>query len=53
MPIILKEDHHATWIDPATSVDDARELLTQRRDGELVSHRVSRAVNSKKAQGRN
>lgn len=38
-------------IDGLQSAKDARELLNQHRDGELVSHRVSREVNSNRAKG--
>lgn len=51
MPIILKDDVHAAWIDRGTSVDEARALLKERRDGELISNRVGRAVNSNRAKG--
>ena len=51
MPINLKDDVHEAWINPDTSVDGAREMLKQHRDGELISYRVDRAVNSNRAQG--
>lgn len=51
MPIILKEDVVEAWIDPDTSVDDAKELLTSNQGSELTSYRVGREVNSSRASG--
>ncbi|MEP3278329.1 MAG: SOS response-associated peptidase [Stappiaceae bacterium] len=51
MPIILAADAYEAWLDPNISVDLARELLTNHRDAELVSHRVGREVGSSKASG--
>ena len=51
MPIILGPSACAEWIAPDRSVEDARNTLKQDRGSELVSHRVSRAVNNSKAKG--
>ena len=51
MPIILKQDVHAQWLDIEAPVDDARELLGNHRGNELVSYRVGRDVNSSRASG--
>ena len=51
MPIILQPDVYEQWIDPETSVDDARDLLTKHRGGQLQSFRVGRKVNSSKTEG--
>lgn len=50
MPVILRGDAYDAWLDPATAVDDAKALLSQNLAGELVFHRVGRAVNSYKYQ---
>lgn len=46
MPIILKPDVYEAWIDPATSVPDAKELLKQHLDADLQMYRVDRQINS-------
>ncbi|MEM7461620.1 MAG: SOS response-associated peptidase [Pseudomonadota bacterium] len=51
MPIILNSDQYEHWLDVDTGVDKARELLKHSRGTELVSHRVSRAVNNSRASG--
>jgi putative SOS response-associated peptidase YedK len=51
MPIILENSSFDDWLSAETSVDDARELLTENRGHELVSYRVSRAVNGSKTEG--
>lgn len=51
MPIILCEADYDTWLDPETSVDEARALFENNRGSELTSYPVSRAVNSSKAKG--
>lgn len=51
MPIILQDGAQDEWLDPDTPVDDARDLLTHHRGGELVHYRVGREVNSNRAQG--
>ncbi len=45
-PIILAPDAYDSWLDPATSVADAKKLLKQDLDGDLQFHRVGREVNS-------
>lgn len=51
MPIILNRSAYRDWLNGDTSVDDARELLTDNRGAELISHPVSRAVNKSGATG--
>ena len=51
VPVILPKDHFSAWIDPDTTVGDARDLLKDHLAGDLTAHRVSRKVNSSKAQG--
>lgn len=51
MPIILQDDVQTDWLNPNTSVDDARKLLKHHRGGELQHYRVDRAVNSNRATG--
>jgi putative SOS response-associated peptidase YedK len=51
MPIILSPDVYDAWLDPATSVEEAQELLTHHLDGEMVFHRVRRNVNSSSYNG--
>lgn len=51
MPVILDRSAYEPWLNLATSVDDARKLLENHRGAELVSYRVSRAVNSSRASG--
>lgn len=51
MPIILDPARFEQWLDPETSVSDAREILPDNRGAELVSYRVGRAVNSSRASG--
>lgn len=46
MPVILKRDVYSVWIDPATSVPDAKALLKQHLDGDLQMYRVDRQINS-------
>ncbi len=45
-PIILDPAAYDAWIDPATSVADAKGLLQQDLDGDLQFYRVGREVNS-------
>lgn len=51
MPIILNQNTFANWLRIDTSVDDARALLSDHRDNELISYRVDRGVNSSRASG--
>lgn len=51
MPIILQDGAQDEWLDPETPVEDARELLTHHRGGELQDYRVGRTVNSREAAG--
>lgn len=46
MPVILQAADYAQWLDPATSVDRLKSLLTPYADGELEAYPVSRHVNS-------
>lgn len=50
-PIILSPDAYAAWLDPSTSVADAKGLLSNNLDGDLEMYRVSRDVNSSSFQG--
>lgn len=51
MPIILNPARFEQWLDPQTSVSDARAILPDNRGAELVSYRVGRDVNSSRASG--
>jgi putative SOS response-associated peptidase YedK len=51
MPIILNEECFEDWLNPGTDIDEARDLLLDNRGHDLVSYRVSRSVNSSKAEG--
>jgi putative SOS response-associated peptidase YedK len=51
MPIILKPEAYDAWVDPKTSVDDAKELLKEHLDGDLQMYRVDRQMNSNKWNG--
>lgn len=44
MPVILRDDALAQWMDPQTSPADALELLQQNRGSDLAFHAVSKAV---------
>ncbi|MEP2977943.1 MAG: SOS response-associated peptidase [Lentilitoribacter sp.] len=50
-PIILEESVYDAWLNTDTSVDDARALLDQNLDHQLVSHRVNREVGNSRAKG--
>ncbi len=45
-PIILDPTVYDAWLDPATPVPEAKELLAHDRDGELEFYRVGREVNA-------
>lgn len=45
-PIILDPAVYDAWLDPDTSVPEAKELLEHDRDGELEFYRVGREVNT-------
>ena len=49
MPIILDRSVYQGWLDPETSVDDARALLSKNLGAELQAYRVSRKVNSSRS----
>lgn len=51
MPVILKPDAFAGWLDPSTTVSQAQDLLSDHRDSELIHYRVDRAVGNSKATG--
>ena len=51
MPIILGHRSCNEWMAADTTVTDASRLLADNREGELVSYRVGREVNSSKASG--
>lgn len=51
MPIILKPDVYEAWIDPTTSVTDAKELLKHHLDGDLQMYRVDSQINSSRWTG--
>lgn len=50
-PVILAPDAYDAWLDPGTSVSDAKSLLKNDLDGNLEFYRVSRAVNATKGAG--
>ncbi|MCB1493787.1 MAG: SOS response-associated peptidase family protein, partial [Rhodobiaceae bacterium] len=50
-PVILAPDAYEAWLDPATPVQAAKELLKDDLDGKLEFYRVSRAVNATKGAG--
>lgn len=50
-PIILAPDAYDAWLDPATSIPDAKTLLKNDLDGDLEFYRVSRAVNATRGAG--
>lgn len=45
-PIILDPAVYDAWLDPATPVPEAKELLAHDRDGDLEFYRVGREVNA-------
>lgn len=51
MPVILDPQAYAGWLDPETSVVDAKALLGDDLNGALRVHRVGRQVNSAAYQG--
>ncbi|WP_316859254.1 SOS response-associated peptidase [uncultured Cohaesibacter sp.] len=51
MPVILKPSSFDNWLDQETGMDDARCLLREHRDSELISYRVDRAVGNSRASG--
>lgn len=44
MPVILKQEAHAPWMDPETGKNDALALLQENRGPDLVYHPVGKAV---------
>nr|WP_321981986.1 SOS response-associated peptidase [uncultured Cohaesibacter sp.] len=51
MPVILKPSVFDAWLSADTSVEEARTLLCEHRDSELISYPVDRAVGSSRASG--
>ncbi len=51
MPVILKPDALAAWMDPETGLDEAVALLQDNRGADLVYHPVSRAVGNVRNKG--
>ena len=51
-PVILDTAAYKEWLDPATPVPRAKELLQENLDDRLEFHRVSRDVNSSKFAGK-
>ncbi|SNY92002.1 Putative SOS response-associated peptidase YedK [Cohaesibacter sp. ES.047] len=51
MPVILKPEVYDTWLDRSNGVDDARAVLNEHRDHELISYQVDRAVGNSRASG--
>ena len=52
MPVILKEEDFATWLDPEN--EDAKDLLAMLKPADpapLAMHEVSRQVNSQRNDG--
>jgi putative SOS response-associated peptidase YedK len=50
-PVILAPAVYDAWLDPATSVEEAKAMLTANLDGALTFYRVGREVNTFKTQG--
>jgi putative SOS response-associated peptidase YedK len=50
-PVILDPAVYDAWIDPATPVAEAKELLKHDLDGSLQFHRVGREVNATRGGG--
>ncbi|MEM9633749.1 MAG: SOS response-associated peptidase [Pseudomonadota bacterium] len=48
MPIVLQQSEYDAWLDPDTSVADAKALLSYNLGSEFSFYRVGRAVNSSK-----
>jgi putative SOS response-associated peptidase YedK len=48
MPVILKQDFEAAWLDPSLPVPEAMEMLTPYPDAEMDAYVVSKMVNSPK-----
>lgn len=51
MPLILNPSAYDAWLDPETSVPDAKAALVNQINEQLTYHRVSRNVNSSKYEG--
>jgi len=51
MPVILKPEDYATWLDPETDPDEAEALLQPWPDDGLTKWRVSTRVNSSRNEG--
>ncbi|PLW74930.1 SOS response-associated peptidase [Cohaesibacter celericrescens] len=51
MPVILKPSAFDAWLDQKTGVDEARGLLSEHLDSELISYRVDRVVGNARAMG--
>ena len=52
MPVILRPDEAAGWLDPARGVDELKRLLRPYPGDALRAYPVSRAVNNSRNQGR-
>ena len=50
MPIVLQEAQYDAWLDPATLVLGAKNLLKHNRGAEFEFYRVGRAVNSSRTE---
>jgi putative SOS response-associated peptidase YedK len=51
MPVILRPEDYATWLNPETDVETLKAMLKPLADGELETHPVTRAVGSPKNDG--
>lgn len=51
MPIILPQSNYENWLDAETGAATAKSILNDNLGSKLVSHRVSREVNSSRASG--
>ncbi len=51
MPMVIRPDLWADWLDPGNNTGDARGLLAPAISGELISYPVSTAVNSVRNNG--
>lgn len=51
MPMAVAKDNWQKWLDPRTSADDAKELMTPPPTGSLDIYAITRAVNDVKNNG--
>ncbi|MCB1471033.1 MAG: SOS response-associated peptidase, partial [Rhizobiaceae bacterium] len=51
-PVLLDPDYYDAWLNPGTPSADLKDVLSHDMDGDLVFHRVSRAVNAASVGGK-